>query len=76
MVLGGTFAALGSLTIYTASSWAAAVDDGISRSSESIHQEPVFQANRKRIYEVLTDPRKFDEVVRLSAAYALGRDPE
>jgi len=71
ILLGGAVAAMGSLTLRTANSWAE-VDDGISRSSESIHQEPVFQANRKRIYEVLTDSKHFDEIVRLSAAMRSG----
>jgi activator of HSP90 ATPase len=70
MMLGGAVA-LGSFALCTANSWAI-VDDGISRSSESIHQEPVFQGNRKRIYEVLTDSRQFDEIVRLSAAMRSG----
>ena len=70
MMLGGAVA-LGSFALCTANSWAV-VDDGISRSSESIHQEPVFQGNRKRIYEVLTDSRQFDEIVRLSAAMRSG----
>jgi activator of HSP90 ATPase len=60
------------LTLRAANSWAASVDDGISRSSESIHQEPVFHANRKRVYEALTEPKQFDEIVRLSAAMRSG----
>ena len=32
--------------------WAGA-EDGISHTAESIHQEPVFQASRKRVYEAL-----------------------
>jgi activator of HSP90 ATPase len=70
VVLGGAVA-LGSLTLRTANSWAA-VDDGISHSSESIHQEPIFQASRKRIYEALIDSRQFNEIVRLSAAMRSG----
>ena len=42
--------------------------DGISRSAESIHQEPLFKAGVKRVYELLTDAAQFDKVVRLSAA--------
>lgn len=72
IVLRGALAAMGSLTLRTANGWAAAIDDGISRSSESIHQEPVFQANRKRVYEVLTESKQFDEIVRLSAAMRSG----
>lgn len=58
--------------------WAGAEDD-ISHAAESIHQEPVFQASRKRIYEALTDARQFDKIVQLSGAMqsgmALGKKP-
>lgn len=47
--------------------WAAA-DVGISRTAESIHQEPVFKASRKRVYQALTDASQFDHVVKMSAA--------
>jgi activator of HSP90 ATPase len=33
--------------------------EGISHSAEAIHQEVVIKANRKRIYEVLTDTEQF-----------------
>jgi hypothetical protein len=46
----------------------AGTDDGISHTAESIHQEPVFKASRKRVYEALTDARQFAKVVQLSAA--------
>ena len=46
----------------------AAVDDGVSRTAESIHQEPVFKASRKRVYQALTDASQFDHVVKMSAA--------
>jgi uncharacterized protein YndB with AHSA1/START domain len=36
--------------------------DGISRTAESIHQEVVIKANRKRIYEALTDPDQFAKI--------------
>ncbi len=36
--------------------------NGISHSSEAIHQQVVFKASRKRIYEALTDERKFSRV--------------
>lgn len=47
--------------------WASA-DDGILHSAESIHQEPVFKASRKRVYQALTDPKQFDKIVKMSAA--------
>lgn len=43
-------------------------DDGISRSAEAIHQEPVFAVSRERIYSTLTDAKQFDQVVQRSAA--------
>lgn len=49
-----------------------ASQDGLSRSAESIHQEPVFKATPKRLYEVLTDARQFDKVSELSAAVRSG----
>lgn len=36
--------------------------NGISQTSESIHQEVVFKAPRKRVYEALTDEKKFRQV--------------
>jgi uncharacterized protein YndB with AHSA1/START domain len=49
----------------------AGVEDGI-RTAESIHQEPVFKASRKRVYEALTDAKQFDKVTRLSGAMQAG----
>jgi activator of HSP90 ATPase len=46
----------------------AASDDGISRSAEAIHQEVVFKAVPKRIYEALTDASEFQKMEALSAA--------
>jgi activator of HSP90 ATPase len=40
----------------------------ISRSAESIRQEPVFQASRKRVYEALTNAKQFERIVQLSGA--------
>jgi activator of HSP90 ATPase len=57
----------GGLASSTNKVWAGAVDgDGISRTAESIHQEPVFKASRKRVYEALTDAKQFDKVMQLS----------
>jgi len=50
----------------------------VSRTEESIHQEAVFKANRKRVYEALTDAKQFDKVVQLSGvmqAMHLGDKP-
>jgi activator of HSP90 ATPase len=43
-------------------------EQGISRTAEAIHQEPVFKASRKRVYEALTDAKQFDKVVQMSEA--------
>jgi uncharacterized protein YndB with AHSA1/START domain len=40
--------------------------DGISRTAESIHQEAVIKAGRKRVYEAITDTKQFDKVIQLS----------
>jgi len=57
----------------------AAAEDEISHSHEAIHQEVVFQASRKRIYDALTDAKQFEKVIQLSAAMksgmALGNRP-
>jgi len=42
-------------------------EEEISHSEESIHQESVFQASRKRVYEALTDTQQFDKVENFSA---------
>ena len=55
----------GGLTLGSAKAWDGA-DDEISHTAESIHQELVFQANRKRVYEALTDSKQFDKVIQLS----------
>ena len=46
----------------------AAGGDEITRTGEAIHQEVIFKAPRKRVYEALTDAKQFDKVVQLSAA--------
>lgn len=38
-----------------------------AHNCEAIHQEVVFKASRKRVYEALTDPKQFHQVVLLSA---------
>lgn len=39
-------------------------DDQISRSEEAIHEELLFKAGRKRVYEALTDTSQFDKMTR------------
>ena len=56
--------AFGGLALGSPKAWSA--DEEISRTSEAIHQEPVFKASRKRVYEALIDPKQFDKVIQLS----------
>src|SRR5882724_5073167 len=63
----GVLGAFGSLAVGSTGAWAGA-EDGISRTAESIHQEPVFKASPRRVYEALTDAKQFTRVVQLSGA--------
>ena len=77
-LLVGATVAFGGLTVCSLRALARA-EEGISRTAESIHQEPIFKANPKRVYEALTDAKQFDRVTQLSAAMqsgmALGSKP-
>ena len=55
-VIAGVAVAFGGLSLGSAMSWAAAGEE-ISHTAESIHQEPIFKASRKRVYEALTDAK-------------------
>lgn len=55
-----------------ASSLVWAESEEISRSAESIHQEPTFKAKRKSVYEALTHATQFDKVSQLGAAVQSG----
>jgi activator of HSP90 ATPase len=57
----------GSLAFYS-SEVLAEEDLGITRTSEAIHQEAMFKAPAKKVYEALTDTAQFDKVVQLSGA--------
>jgi len=70
-VISGGAVAIGILALGSGGTWAA-VEEGISRAEEAIHQEPVFKASRKRVYEALTDASQFAKVVELSAAMKSG----
>ena len=63
--------ALGMLAFGTAVT-VAAEEEGILRAEEAIHQEPVFKASRKRVYEALTDANQFGKIVEMSAAMKSG----
>jgi activator of HSP90 ATPase len=62
LVLGGLGLFRGATRVWAADS------EGISRTAEAIHLEPVFKASRKRVYEALTDSKQFDKVMQLSGA--------
>jgi activator of HSP90 ATPase len=47
-------------------SLSALAEEEVFRNAESIHQEPVFKANPKRVYEALIDETQFENVTRLS----------
>jgi uncharacterized protein YndB with AHSA1/START domain len=73
-VLIGAAGALGCLTMGSRGTQACVADDA-SSSCEVIHQEVVFKATRKRVYEALTDAKQFGKVVMLSAAVQSGMVP-
>lgn len=59
----------------TASAGSALDHDGLSHSAEAIHQEPVFKADRNRIYAALTDSAQFNKVTLMSMAMRSGMAP-
>lgn len=70
MIIGAAVAfggvALGSVTVW------AGDDLGISHTCAAIHQEVVFKASPKRVYEALIDAKQFSNVIALSAAVKSG----
>ena len=70
MLVGATAALIG-LGIRSASALPR-TEEGVSRTAESIHQEPVFKANPNRVYEALTDEKQFEKVTQLNAAIQSG----
>ena len=70
----GVAAAFGGLVLGSRKVWAGS-QEAISHAAESIHQEPVFKAGRKRVYEALTDAKQFGKVVQLSEAMKGGMPP-
>jgi activator of HSP90 ATPase len=63
----GTAAAIGGLAV-GATHALAATDDGVSHTAEAIHQETIFKASPKRIYDALTDAQQFQKIELLSGA--------
>jgi uncharacterized protein YndB with AHSA1/START domain len=57
--------AFGGITLTSTEAWAGAEEE-ISRKAEAIHQDAVFKASRKRVYDALTDAQQFDKVIQLS----------
>lgn len=70
----GAIVGLGGLAADSAGAWAGSREE-ISHNAEAIHQEVVFKASRKRVYEALTDAKQFNKVVMLSAAIQSGMTP-
>lgn len=77
-IITGAAVAFASSIIGSVRAWAGATEE-ISHTAEAIHQETVFKASRKRVYDALTDAKQFDKVMHLSAAMqsgmALGNSP-
>jgi uncharacterized protein YndB with AHSA1/START domain len=71
-VAGLAIGAFGGLALPTNPAWAA-TEEQISHSQESIHQETVFKASRKRVYEALTDTKQFDKIIQLSPEMQAGQ---
>lgn len=75
MIVG---AVVGCSALAVGSRLAFADEDGISHNCAAIHQEVVFKASPKRVYEALMDAKQFSKVIELSAAAksgALGDKP-
>jgi len=66
-ILTGGAIAVGGLAWPGGPAWAATAGE-ISRAAESIHQEPMFTASRKLVYEALTDSGQFDKVTQASGS--------
>jgi len=64
--MAGFAMVFGGLALTSTGAWAQGEE--ISRTAEAIHQEPVFKASRKRVYDALIDAKQFDKVIQLSGA--------
>jgi uncharacterized protein YndB with AHSA1/START domain len=73
-LIAGITVAFGGVALGSRRLWAEAEEE-ISHTAEAIHQEPVFKASRKRVYEALTDAKQFEKVVQLSGAMKSGMPP-
>ncbi len=70
----GAAVVFGGLALGSRKVWAQSGEE-ISHTCAAIHQEVVFKASRKRIYEALTETKQFDKVVHLSEAMKGGMPP-
>src|SRR5580658_10815991 len=70
LLAGATFA-VASFGLPSGQAFAQAPPE-ISHAEDAIHQEPVFKASRKRVYEALTEAKQFQKVALLSAAVQSG----
>lgn len=70
-VIAGAVMAFGGMTLAATRAWPG-TDEEISRTAESIHQEPIFKASRKRVYEALTDTKQFNKSTELSGIMKSG----
>lgn len=50
--------------------------DGLTHTSETIHQEVTFKTPRRKVYEALTQSKHFDVITRLSDAVTLMTAPD
>src|SRR5215472_16375017 len=73
-ILFGAAGIFGCLAMASVEARPRGVDD-ISSACEVIHQEVVFKASRKRVYEALTDAKQFNKVVLLSTSVQSGMVP-
>jgi uncharacterized protein YndB with AHSA1/START domain len=65
--IAGVAMVVSGFVMVSADAWAQTAGE-ISHTAESIHQEVVFKASRKRVYDALTQAKQFDQVVQLSDA--------
>jgi activator of HSP90 ATPase len=65
--ISGVAMAFSGFSLISSEAWAQANEE-ISHAAESIHQEVVFKASRKRVYGALMDSKQFERVVQLSDA--------
>ena len=70
-LIAGVAFAFGGFGLAAVNAFGQAAEE-ISHSADSIHQEPVFKASRKRVYDALTDAKQFQKVTLLSAAVQSG----